>query len=382
MLIAHISDLHLGRKSALHGAERLISFRQALATLAAAKPDAIVIAGDTFDGPHIDQAVIEEAAKSMSAPKNSLGEAIPVICIPGNHDPADADKLWTIFQNALEPDSAVRLALTPEVFELAEGKLVVEAYPCPTQFSAEAPWEKRLPVSSKPDSLRVVVAHGTMKGGPVPEGEMDAYPFTQADLQALGADYVALGHFHGLYLPWPDGDECERYFCYCGTHEPDQYGSDAGYALLAKVAKGRPARLRRVKVGKRHWCLINLSGPADLPKVDDLLKQVQANPDPARFVIRLKVESKTSWAAKECTQLDHLEETLRALGAQVERRGTARARLDVQTLDVNGLPSGAIKEALLSLKAELDLTADGNRRELLAAAIQVGWEKIQQAESL
>src|SRR5438094_59123 len=81
-------------------------------------------------------------------------------------------------------------------------------------------------------ALRVVLAHGTLQGAHVPQVESDAYPFAQADVEGLNADYVALGHYHGLYPPWPGGDECERTICYCGTHEPDQFASDAGYAVL------------------------------------------------------------------------------------------------------------------------------------------------------
>src|SRR5262249_26314386 len=159
---------------------------------------------------------------------NGSGDPIPVVLIPGNHDPADAVVLWTTFQKALDPGCDVRVALTPQICELADGKLLIEAYPCATRFSAEAPWEKRLPVSVKAGAVRVVAAPGTLQGGPVPEDEGDAYPFTPADVEALGADYVALGHFHGVYPPWPAGDDCTRSFCYCGTHEPDQFDSDAG----------------------------------------------------------------------------------------------------------------------------------------------------------
>jgi DNA repair exonuclease SbcCD nuclease subunit len=265
-----------------------------------------------------------------------------------------------------------------ELIELAEKKLVVEAYPCQTRFSGQPPWENRLTTSRlAADQLRVVVAHGTLQGGPVPEGETDAYPFTQAAVEALGADYVALGHFHGVYPPWTEGDECGRAFCYCGTHEPDQFGGDAGYAILATLAKGDRPRLRRVKVGRRQWSLIQLAGSADLRRLEDLRKQVETSGDPGRFVIRLKLVGRTGWATKDSEQLDRLEAGLRALGAQVERRGDVRARVEVGNLDLYELPSGAIQEALLSLQAELQETTEENRREVLAAAVQIGWEKVE-----
>src|SRR5437660_6657615 len=97
MLVAHLADLHLGRSSLgdSQGAERLNSLRQAIATLACHQPDVFLIAGDTFDSPQTEPAVIAEAAMILCGARNSCGEAIPVVVIPGNHDPADADRLWS-----------------------------------------------------------------------------------------------------------------------------------------------------------------------------------------------------------------------------------------------------------------------------------------------
>jgi DNA repair exonuclease SbcCD nuclease subunit len=383
MLIAHIADLHLGRKSAgdPEGAGRLNSFRQALATLAGFSPDVFLLAGDTFDGPKMEAAIVEEAAHSLCGVRNKNGEAIPTVIIPGNHDPADADKLWTVFQDALGASSPVHLVRASALVELADGKLLVEAYPCPTRFSTESPWEARL-AGAQPgaSAVRIVLAHGTLQGGPVPEGETDAYPFSQSDLQALAADYVALGHFHGLYPPWGDGDECQRSFCYCGTHEADQFGGEAGYAVLATVAAGQPTLLRRIKTGRRQWQQLALRGLADLDQVERLLEEMKASADPARYVIRLKVGGGTEWSADGIDRLERLEKALRALGAQLERRGVIRALANLADIDLPGLSSGAIKEALLSLRSEIEQAADENRREVLAAALQIGWEKVHDSE--
>src|SRR6516162_559481 len=119
MLVAHISDLHLGRSSAGDqlGSERLNSFRQAIIKLAAANPDVIVIAGDTFDTSHVEQAVIEEAARCLSLAKNDGGDCIPVVLIPGNHDPAEETALWQTFRKFLEAPS-VSLVLEAGVVSL------------------------------------------------------------------------------------------------------------------------------------------------------------------------------------------------------------------------------------------------------------------------
>jgi DNA repair exonuclease SbcCD nuclease subunit len=382
MLIAHIADVHLGRKSPgdPEGAGRLNSFRQALTVLAGFSPVAVLVAGDTFDAPRMESAVIEEAAQSLLGIRNTNGESIPTVIIPGNHDPADADKLWTVFRDALGATSPVHLILAPTLVNLADGKLLVEAYPCPTRFSSEPPWETRLGAPSGPSTVRVVLAHGTLQGGPVPEGETDAYPFSQSDLQALGVDYVALGHFHGIYPPWGDGDECRRSFCYCGTHEPDQFTGEAGYAVLATVVAGQPTSLRRVKTARREWRQFGVRGSGDLDQMQDLLEEMKASADPAHYVIRLKVRGGTDWGAESLDRLDRLEKAMRALGAHTERRGQIRASASLADFDLQGLSSGAIKEALVSLGSEMEQAADEDRREVLVAAMQIGWEKIQDPE--
>ncbi|MFO0966597.1 MAG: hypothetical protein U0793_13570, partial [Gemmataceae bacterium] len=316
-------------------------------------------------------------AHSLVNLRSSAGQPIPALIIPGNHDPADSASLWTAFRQALAGASSVHLLLSAEAVELMDGKLVVEAYPCLTRFSPEPPWAARLP--RRPGPARVVLAHGTLQGGPVPEGETDAYPFTERDLQALEADYVALGHFHGLYPPWGDSDECRRAFCYCGTHEPDQFTGDAGYALLATIHPGQTPSLRRVKTGKRDWRQLTLRGSADLDRVDRLLEEIKASPEPSRFVVRLKVRGGADWAGAG-DRLDRLEASLRANGVHTERRGAIRPSVNLADFDLQALASGAIKEALLDLAKEMERTTDDERRALLAVALQLGRDKVQDGD--
>jgi DNA repair exonuclease SbcCD nuclease subunit len=372
MIVAHVSDLHLGKRSPgdANGALRLHSFRQALTTLAAHKPDVLLIAGDTFDSPDLDLAIIEEAARSL----DKAGD-IPVVIIPGNHDPGDQDKLWSTFRKALI--STVHLALEPGYISVGS-HLLVEAYPCPSRFSQAPPWERRLSQPAGTEKMaRIVLAHGTLQGGPVPEEERDAFPFTQAEVDSLGADYVALGHFHGVYPHWNGGEEIERTVCYSGTHEPDQFDGDSGYAILADVKKGQATRLRRIKVGRRDWRLLEIHRPADIKRIEEVRQEIAAA-DPARFMIRIKINSRARLTATEREELFRLEGTLKAIGVQVDRRGEAKAPVDRNSFDLAELPSGAVKEALLSFQAELD-GADESRREVLAAALQLGCEQFKDA---
>jgi DNA repair exonuclease SbcCD nuclease subunit len=383
MIVAHLSDLHLGRRSpgdAL-GAERLNALRRATTTLARHSPAVILIAGDVFDSPQVEKAVVQEAARILDRTGGMDAEPIPFVVIPGNHDPSDAVPLWTTFQASLAPNSVVRLARMPEAIQLCDGRLIVEAYPCETRYSPEPPWSRRLNISEAPaDAVRVLLAHGTLVGGPVPEGESDAYPFTLAEAEALGAEYVALGHFHGTYPPWPGGDEIERTVCYSGTHEPDQFGGDSGNALLATLTQGRPTRLRRLPVGRRRWRLVEIASGADLHQVDALRAEVESHEDPSWFVIRFKLAARTRLSAEEAQKLEEIEGRLRALGAFVDRHGEVQTLINIENLDITSLPSGAVKQALLDLQEELAHgPADEKHREVLATALALGWEALREA---
>jgi DNA repair exonuclease SbcCD nuclease subunit len=373
MLIAHLSDLHLGRKSSVEPltADRLNTFRRAISRISEQQPDAIVLAGDIFDGPDVESGTVTEAARCLQRTGS-----IPVIVIPGNHDPAEAVSLWSTFRDALGTATNIRLVLKPEVISLANNRLFVEAYPCTTRYSAEAPWTPRLVLPREIEqAAHVVVAHGTLQGGPVPEGETDAYPFTAEEAEALHADYVALGHFHGVYPPWPGNGEIERTVCYSGTPEPDQFTGDSGYMLLAEVVRNRRTRLSRISVGKRRWISLDLAGPADVARLENLRREI-ADSEPDRFNIRIRVSPHSYWTPAEIQAVAGVEDSLRALGVPVERRGDMQVQLDAATLDLAELPTGAVREALASLRDELGREADPERRAVLVAALQMGWEKL------
>lgn len=381
MKIVHLSDLHLGRKSAGDpaGARRLNALRQANSRFSELSPEAILVAGDVFDSPQVDRAVVAQAAKVFNSTKKQNGEPIPVVLIPGNHDPSEAMTLWETFQKHLSAESAVRLVLEPELIHLGNGNLVVEAYPCETRYSAEPPWSKRLDVSKIGNHvIRVVLAHGTLQGGPVPEGESDAYPFTEAEAVSLGADYVALGHFHGVYPAWDGGEEMERSVCYSGTHQPDQFNTDSGWAIVVVLENGRPARLSRCRLSTSQWSAIDINGPTDIERLAALQGDVEQSPDPSDFVIRVNVRGNVKLREEDALRVEQIEENLRALGAYVERQGEFQTLIDVESLDLDGLPSGAVKEALLSLKEQLAKAEDNDQREVHSAALQLGWQSFKE----
>jgi hypothetical protein len=210
----------------------------------------------------------------------------------------------------------------------------------------------------------------------VPEGESEAYPFVAADAEGLGADYVALGHFHGVYPPWGSGDEIARTVSYCGTHEPDQFGSDAGWALLATLEPGRPTRVRRIRVGRCEWRQIALQSPADLQHLRAFQERVESDAEPSRFHVRVKPSPSLRLSPDEAGQFEAMAAGLRALGARVDQSGDIQTCVSVESLDLDCLPAGAVRQALASLRDQWAATPPGEPREVLAAALQLGWERM------
>lgn len=381
--ILHLADLHLGKKSSsdpASAANRLQALRSSLRHVRELPIDAIVVAGDVFDSPYVDPSVVLAAARLLESARDNRGLHVPVVLISGNHDPADATELWRTFCDALSADSTVTVALRPTLVPLASGSLLIEAYPCGSRYSIEPPWAERLELTpQQSNSIRVVVAHGTLQGGPIPGGDSDGFPFTRESADALGADYVALGHFHSIYPRWPyAAEECERPLSYSGTPEPDQFGLDAGWGLIVELQRGVPTKARRVATGVTCRVSVRVESAPDIDKLEQLRDQVESDEDPRRYFICLDIARRTTLPAEQAERLRQLEVALEALGATLTRHGEIMSFVDVEHLDFTSTPNGAVQQTLVSLREELNAANDSRTRDILRTALQMGWEQLRE----
>lgn len=182
LVVAHSSDLHIGRDGGDRGIGGL---RAVFGAAAGAGAQVLVLAGDVFDHSRVPPALLD-------AFTDVLGEApFMTVILPGNHDPLiDASPY-----RRLPPIDRVRvLGLPDESVELPELALVVrgkahetydDMHPLPAPAAASPTTAAGLRV--------VVVAHGHYVEGP---GDLHrAWLIREEDIAALGADYVALGHW-------------------------------------------------------------------------------------------------------------------------------------------------------------------------------------------
>lgn len=155
-----------------------------LATARAANAAALVLAGDTFERHATPRALAVRAAQLIAAAD------LPVIILPGNHDPALPNSPHHTVA-ALAP-RAVILGVTHQD-EVRLGDLTVTGVAHAAY--ADGPVVARL--GPKATRWRIVLAHGHFEAVPDPSRRFrPSWIVAAQDLKQDGIDYVALGHWN------------------------------------------------------------------------------------------------------------------------------------------------------------------------------------------
>lgn len=202
MKLAHLADPHLGlrqyHRQAPNGANQretdvARAFRLAVDGVIAARPDAVVVAGDLFHAVRPTNAAIVFAFRQFQRLREALPEA-PIVLIAGNHDTprsTDTGSILRLFEEigvVVVADEARRLVY-PEL-DLSIFAVPHQALIAPERLSLRPEGAER---------HRVLVVHGEVEGViPVERGGAE-YGGAVLTLSELGTDqwsYVALGHYH------------------------------------------------------------------------------------------------------------------------------------------------------------------------------------------
>jgi len=90
IVVVHSSDLHVDHDytARLHGGDGTAGLACVLGAARELAADVVLLAGDTFDSHRVPQSLIEQAAAVIGA------AALPVVILPGNHDPAVASAIY------------------------------------------------------------------------------------------------------------------------------------------------------------------------------------------------------------------------------------------------------------------------------------------------
>lgn len=283
--------------------------------------DAVLVAGDVFDAETVSDKTIRRLFNAMQ------GHAGSWVLLPGNHDAALAESVWTRAQRlgVVPPNVLACLEPRPQVvgdrFALLPAPLVQRhTHEDLTDWFGGAATPAGLP--------RIGLAHGCVQGI-LPEEVDSTNPIAPDRATVARLDYLALGDWHG-------SRRIDERTWYAGTPETDRFkANDSGRALL-----------------------VTLTGPGAIPEVVPLCT------------------GQYRWQQLDCrlAVATDVDEALRALGAcggddviQLRVTGvcdlgghwrleegieTARARVRAVVHDLSGLRLEPTQEDIEALRAD------------------------------
>lgn len=258
MKILHTGDVHLDSPFAgldtVAARQRRGELRAAFSSMTSYVRengiDLMLISGDLFDQNYVTRDTIALLRQEF------LKLDCPVVIAPGNHDPADEKSIWS---RNIFPDNVFVFSSTDlSYFSFPQLHCYVYGY------AFQGPSLRTCPLEGKkvedPSGINILCAHGDATSpistyGPLPAGVLEAF----------GADYCALGHFHNpenataaLTVPG----------AYCGCPEGRDFGETgikgAVLVTLEKDGDGTQLRWERLRFCRKIYedRTLNIDGAA------------------------------------------------------------------------------------------------------------------------
>jgi DNA repair exonuclease SbcCD nuclease subunit len=186
--LVHSSDIHVdeGRIAAAYEGDGTAGLAAVLATARALRADVVLLAGDTFETNQLSGPVIDRAGGLLA------DAGMPVVILPGNHDPALPDSIYVKGGYAQIADLSILGVTHDEAAVFAEFDLEIWG-------RAHRDYFDMPPLrGSRPRSTRwqVAIGHGHYEP---PETRANplrpSWVFGDEEIAATAADYLALGHW-------------------------------------------------------------------------------------------------------------------------------------------------------------------------------------------
>lgn len=233
----------------------------------------ILVAGDVFDSPEPGDRIFRQALGRMKAVAD-----VRWYLLPGNHDPARSDGLWS--RLVAEAPANVLACLTPEPIQLQDNAWLL---PAPLQHKRAlgdlTSWFDT--AQTPPGAHRIGLAHGGITSFTTSSDTANLIEPDRADRANLS--YLALGDWHGQRAV-----NAKTY--YSGTPEPDDFDREvSGKTLVVNLAApGEAPNVVAHQTGRYHWQFCDWT----LASAEDLELQLRSlAPDVARnnLVARVKL---------------------------------------------------------------------------------------------
>ena len=369
MKIIHTADWQIGKQFANIKGDIAAFLREArfeviktIVSLANEhKVDAILVAGDVFDANEVSDTTIR---KTLNAMQEYNG---PWILLPGNHDPALAQSVWTRMKNLPEKTDNIILALEAEPISVANDKLLILPAPLKLRHEFRDLTEWYDAFKAPPSAFKVGLAHGSIEGF-LPESAEIHNMISYNRTEKAKLDYLALGDWHGQL-------KVSAKAWYAGTPEQDRFqGNDPGKALLVTLNKNdEDPKVESLNTGKYQWHKIqfNLFSTKDIEALSDDFSKFQSAESQ---VISLSLNGNLSLENHQLLNqlLDSWKAKFAMLEIDVTNLKLSPSEQDLQDFQSAGLLSNTLEKLLAIRESESDelhIYAD--------RAIQMLWQELQ-----
>jgi DNA repair exonuclease SbcCD nuclease subunit len=249
----HTADWQIGRVYAQFEADDAAALFEArfntvarLAALASEHAvDAVLVAGDVFDAQTVSDKTLHRLFNAMQ------GYAGPWLLLPGNHDAALAESVWTRIARMPELPANIQPCLQAQPLQVA-GKFVLLPAPLTQRHTHHDLTDWFDHCSDASGLPRVGLAHGSVQGL-LPDGIDSSNPIAAQRAQQAGLAYLALGDWHGC-------KQVDARTWYAGTPESDRFkANDSGQVLLVRLAADSThPEVLPLRSGQYRWRLLEV----------------------------------------------------------------------------------------------------------------------------
>jgi DNA repair exonuclease SbcCD nuclease subunit len=294
----HTADWQIGRVFGNVAADASVLLRrqrlktvQHIAELATERRvDTVLVAGDVFETNTVSNETIHGLLQAMEPFSG------PWVLLPGNHDPALAESVWSRIEYLGRPAN-VHIALTGDPILLADGRLAVMPAPLLRKHEPEdvtSMWDE---INTPPGVIRVGLGHGSVENRLPGRGEAPN-PIAENREESARLDYLALGDWHGTV-------QVSGRTWYSGTPEPDRFkANDSGNVLLVAIEQaGKLPKVSPLRAAYYSWddLEFSLSSAADADALDATLTELGAPFD--RHVVSLRLSGSLDLSARRQLEL-------------------------------------------------------------------------------
>lgn len=252
--------------AALLAEARFTAVERIAALATAEQVEAVLVAGDVFDAQTVSDRTLLRTFQLMA------GFSGPWILIPGNHDAALAESVWTRAQRLKAIPANVHVLLTPEIRLFPDAGFAILPAPLTQRQTYQDLTEWFDGADTPADLLRIGLAHGSVSGQ-LPESADSPNPIAPTRAQSARLDYLALGDWHGV-------KKIDARTWYSGTPEQDRFkDNNAGHVLIVDIEQpGAEPVVTLHPVGQHQWIKrdVTLAVASDL---DNLLAELEQMPD-------------------------------------------------------------------------------------------------------